>query len=226
MSTFNVIFDLNGTLVDTESAYFLAYKDVLKQHGVDFTMQEFTDNWSTKGKKLNDYLENIGRQDLLPQEKAILKEKDDIFQKTINERVKIMDGATEILIMMQKKGILPGLDSSTTRENIGHILYAVRLESFFRVISAGDTLFDETKYGDRKKKESRLRYLADQMQSSPEHTIVIGDAEKDLSGAKKAGMKVVAIPNQYTQNNDFSLADCQFSSLRDISITDLEILVQ
>ncbi len=226
MIAFSVIFDLNGTLVDTESAYFLGYKDVLKKRGIDFTMEEFTHNWSTKGKKLNDYLQSIGRQDLLSQEKDILKEKDDIFQATINERVKIMDGAQEILTMLQQAGISPGLDSSTTRENIGHILKAVGLESFFILISSGDMSFDEAKYGDHKKKESRLRYLADQMQSPSARTIVIGDAEKDLSGAKKAGMKAIAVPNQYTQNNDFSLADSRFSSLRDIKIADLEALVQ
>jgi len=226
MAAFSVIFDLNGTLVDTESAYFLAYKDVLRKHDIDFTMQEFTDNWSTKGKKLNDYLESIGRQDLLQQEKVILKEKDDIFQSTIKERVTIMEGAREILVMLQTAAISLGLDSSTARANVGHILSAVGLESFFKHISSGDTPIDETKYGDRKKKESRLRYLADQMRSTPERTIVIGDAEKDLSGAKNAEMKVIAIPNQYTQNNDFSLADRQFNSLRDIKINDLEMLVQ
>src|SRR5438105_4619108 len=51
---FCIIFDLNGTLVDTESAYFLAYKDALEIYDIAFTIEQFTENWPRRGKKLRE----------------------------------------------------------------------------------------------------------------------------------------------------------------------------
>lgn len=81
---------------------------------------------------------------------------------------------------------------------------------------------DERKYGERKKKESRLRWLADQLKTVPERTIVIGNAEKDLTGATRAGMRFIAIPNRYTKENDFSGADATHASLQGLSVREIE----
>jgi beta-phosphoglucomutase-like phosphatase (HAD superfamily) len=218
MSPFSVIFDLNGTLVDTDTAYFLAYRDVLAKYGIPFTLENFTGHWSTKGKKLDEYLTLIGRDDLLPECKTMLEEKEKIFHDTIDERVTLMDGAKEILSRTKAAGVPMGLDSSTSRESIEHTLSCVGLGGIFEHITSWDMNLDENKYGDRKKKKSRLSALADILGIAPEKTVVIGDAEKDLRGAKESGMKAIAVPNSYTKNNDFSLADAFFGSLNEIEI--------
>lgn len=226
MSGFGIIFDLNGTLVDTDSAYFLAYKDVLQKYGIPFTLEDFTAHWSIRGKKLDEYLKTINREDLLPKWEDMVTEKEAIFHDTIGERVKQMDGARDIVEMLQEAGIRTGLDSSTTKESIEHTLDCVGLGSLFHDISSWDMDLDEAKYGSRKKKESRLRALGDRMGISAARMIVIGDAEKDLVGAKHAGMKAIAVPNDYTKDTDFSLADACFGALGDISLADLENLVE
>ena len=80
---------------------------------------------------------------------------------------------------------------------------------------------DEKKYGSKKWKASRLKYLADQFGLPPDLCVMVGDAEKDLQGAKEAGMKVIVVPNIYTQTQDFSLADGMFRSLKDITVDSL-----
>jgi beta-phosphoglucomutase-like phosphatase (HAD superfamily) len=222
---FAVIIDLNGTLVDTENAFFRAYKDVFAKHDIPFSIEQFTSHWSTQGGKLHDYLEKIHREDLLPQEKELLKEKNVIFQSTLAERAVLMPGAKDLVDRLKAEGLKLGLDSSSAMENIDFMLTIFGLKHTFDAISSGDIELDEEKYGPRKKKSSRMKSLADRLGFSYEHVLVIGDAEKDIKGAKEAGMKAVAVPNQYTKANDFSLADKVVTNLSAVQVAMLEALL-
>jgi len=225
MNKFAVIVDLNGTLIDTEVAFFKAYQDVLAKHDIPFTIEDFTFYWSTQGKKLNDYLQHIERHDLLPKEKEMLSEKDRIFQETLEKRAILMPGSKPALERLKKAGIKLGLDSSSTRENIDQMVQMFDLIGVFDAISSGDMQLDEQKYGERKKKSSRMKALADMLGFPYEKCIVIGDAEKDIKGAKEAGMKSIAIPNQYTKNNDFSKANKIVKTFNEITLQMLNILL-
>lgn len=218
MNKFAVIVDLNGTLVNTEVAFFKAYQDVLVKHDIPFTIEDFTFHWSTQGKKLNDYLQHIKRYDLLPKEKEMLSEKDKIFQETLEKRAMLMPGSKTALERLKNAGIKLGIDSSSTRENIDQMLTIFDLQNIFEAISSGDMQLDEQKYGERKKKSSRMKAVADMLGFPYDKCIVIGDAEKDIKGAKEAGMKAIAIPNQYTKNNDFSKADRIIESFDTVTI--------
>ncbi len=221
-SNFAVIFDLNGTLVDTEIAYYEAYKQVLKPYEIEFKITEFTEFWTKRGLALPDYLNAIGRNDLIKTVPELLPEKDRLFQESINTNLVVMSGAYNAVIELKQKGVPLGLDSSTTKENILLMLRGLKLASAFSAITSGDMVLDEAHYGSRKKKSSRLKYLADQLGFLPEQTFVIGDADKDLNGAKDAGMKFIAIPNCYTSDQDLSAADLHISSLEQLTYDMLE----
>jgi beta-phosphoglucomutase len=225
MKNFAVIFDINGTLIDTERAHFEGYREALRNYDIEMTIEQFTDTWSRQGKKLNDYLEMIGRRDLVPAFETIKRKKDDIFQATLTQRIVLMPGATELLQQLSDAHIPLGLDTSGSGENMEMMLSLFDLTRFFDHVANGDTKIDEGKYGNRKWKASRLKYLADQFGLPADRCIMVGDAEKDLQGAKEAGMKVIAVPNMYTETQDFSLADGIFSSLKEVTIDSLARLV-
>jgi beta-phosphoglucomutase len=52
----------------------------------------------------------------------------------------------------------------------------------------------------------------------PDECVAIGDTEKDVISAKNAGLKVIAIPNKWTEDCDFSRADKVVKSLKDITL--------
>lgn len=219
-----MLFDLNGTLVDTEVAFFKAYQEVLARYGVPFKIETFTAHWSTQGKKLHDFLIEIDREDLLPRESAILVEKDRIFQTNLEATAILMPYAKETVERVRQAGIKIGLDSSTHRENIDKLLKLFDLTGKFEAITSRDTKLDEARFGEQKHKSSRLKALADMLGYQPAECVVIGDAAKDIKGAKEAGMKAIAVPNQYTRDNDFSLADKVVDSLQDLTLDTLSDL--
>jgi len=224
MKDFAVLFDLNGTLADTEIAYFNAYKEALRKYGINFKIEDFTSNWSTKGKKLKDYLIDIKREDLLVNEQEILQQKNRLFQTMLETKAKLMPGAKTLLERLNAADIIVGLDSSASRKNINSMLTLFHIQSFIKKITSGDMELDESKYGERKKKSSRLKALADMLGYPYEKCVVIGDSPKDIKGAKDAGMKAIAVPSVYTKNNDFSKADKVVENLDKIMINFLNSL--
>lgn len=218
MQHFAVIFDINGTLIDTETAHYCGYRDALKDYGIVMTLEQFTDNWSRQGKKLGDFLMQIGRQDLVPTVDTIKRKKDDIFQATIKERITLMPGARQVLDMLSSAHIPLALDTSGSDENMEMMLSLFSLQGYFLYTANGDTVIDEEKYGSRKWKASRLKYLADQFGLLPSSCIMVGDAEKDLKGAKDAGMRCIVVPNVHTKTQDFSGADLIVTSLQDLTV--------
>ena len=54
--------------------------------------------------------------------------------------------------------------------------------------------------------------------------MVLEDAGRGVRAANSAGMKCIAVPNQYTRNNDFSLATKVVTSLNDVTLSLLDTL--
>src|SRR3989338_9764754 len=216
MKKFAVVFDLNGTIVDTEIAHSSAYTEVLKKYRVTFTITEFTEYWSRHGKKIDDYLKDIGREDLLKIEKQIKEEKDEIFRRTLESTARLMPGTLELLERL--KGVCPlGLESSSPLANVMALLNHFGIARFFDAVVPLDAGFDEKKYGVAKNKSSRLKFAAEKLGYACSACVLVGAAEKDIRAAKEAGMKAIAIPNQYTESQNFTEADKIIPSLSEIT---------
>ena len=216
MNSTVIIFDLNGTLIDSEIVHSSAYAEVLAKYGIKFSIEEFTNFWTRQGKKLKDYLVEVGRQDLLTLEEKIMQEKQKIFHNTFEEKSKLMPGAGQLLKNL-KKDFRLGLETSGAEEIAIKLLKHFNIQEFFDATVTRDTNFDETKYGLKNLKSTRLKYLITILSSVPEKCVMVGDAEKDIYGAKELGMKTIAVPNEYTKDNNFSSADKVVGSLSEIN---------
>lgn len=57
---------------------------------------------------------------------------------------------------------------------------------------------------------------AEKLGIEPKHCVVIEDTALGVESAKKAGMRSIAIPNEYTQDQDFSMADVVVKSAKEV----------
>ena len=212
---YGIIFDLNGTLVDSEHAHWMAYQEVLMSYEIDFTFKEFSKDWTRSGRDLSFTLKRHGREDLLSSIADLKRQKDEIFRGTSVDRVILMPGVHETLNKLSIEFKL-SVDSTSEKADIIQLLRHFKIENYFEIVGSCDMPWDLEKYG-KNTKASRFKYIADLMNYSPIRCLVVGDAEKDVLAAKKANMNVIIIPTESTKDNDFSVADEVLSSMSDLT---------
>jgi beta-phosphoglucomutase-like phosphatase (HAD superfamily) len=91
------------------------------------------------------------------------------------------------------------------------VLNALALVDFFSCVATKSNVERIKPYPDI------FLYIANEMNTPPEHCLVIEDAEKGVLAADAAGMKSIAVPNRHTISNDFSKAALVVSSLEEVN---------
>jgi len=181
-----LIFDLDGTLVDTVYAHVFAWQRSLDEHGHP------VDGWRihrrigmSGGLFARAVAREIGRT-LTDEESASLQRRHgEIFREILPER-RPLPGAIELLAALRAAGIVHGIATSGRRPEIDLSLEALGIPPETVVVERGDVL--------RAKPEPDL-FLACQERLSVEvaDCYVVGDAVWDLLAARRAGMLSVGL---------------------------------
>jgi beta-phosphoglucomutase len=203
-----LIFDLDGTLANTEMLHYRAWKEALLQNGVaGFSLETFLNYVGTSNEKVaTDFI----KSDKIDKSVAgLIEEKQALYMGFIPE-ISLCDGAREILTRYHRKKLLAVASSSHQREIIA-ILETNGLAEYFSEVIGGDMV--ELKKPDPEiyQKVQSLLHVA------PEECIAFEDSTSGLIAAKNAGMYGVAIPNEFTLNHDFGRADQILDSLAEVN---------
>ncbi len=213
-----VLFDLDGLLTNTEEIHSAAWRRTLAEEGISLTEEEYAELWIRRGWGLDEVLEHLRKQGRLPEgraldREALLKRKDDLFRELAEGRLRLLPGARELLeeLAARKPEVKLGLVTSARRDAVEFVLRRLDLGRYFdAVITQEDTAHTKPH------PEPFLR-AARALGVRPEACVVLEDAEKGVVAARRAGMKVIAVPNGFTRGNDFTAADLVVSSLRELS---------
>ena len=193
-----LVFDLDGTLANTEKLHFKAWKKALLQNGVaEFSFKDFLGYVGTSNEKVaNDYRASDG---VKKSQDELVREKQTIYMELIPE-VELCRGAKEIVDRFHGKMRLAVASSSHEKE-VRAILEITGLLPYFSVVLGGDMV--------QNKKPDPEIYLKAQglVGVSGLESVAFEDSGPGLTAAKKAGMKAIAIPNEFTTAHDFTLAD-------------------
>lgn len=198
-----LIFDLDGTLANTEKLHFKAWREALLQNGVvEFSFEDFLHYVGTSNEKVaGDYIQN---KKIQKSREELITEKQTLYMDLIPE-VELCPGAKAILERFQGQMRLAVASSSHEKE-IRAILEVHGLISYFPVILGGDMV--------QKRKPDPEIYVkaAGLLGKRPEHCLAFEDSSPGLNAAKNAGMKAIAVPNEFTREHDFSRADSVVTS--------------
>jgi beta-phosphoglucomutase-like phosphatase (HAD superfamily) len=224
-----LIFDVDGTLADTEEAHRSAFNDAFRQHGLDW-------NWSkpvyahllsvTGGKeRLKAYIDTLplpaGEHAALNARiAAIHKTKTDIYASmVVAGQVSLRDGVQRLIDEAALANVQLAIASTTTLANIETLLrttlgrYSMQR---FAVVGAGDQV--------RRKKPAPeiYRFVLRELDRSPFECVAIEDSSNGLTAAKNAGLYTVVTPSYWTRADDFSAADMVLPSLGSLGIRELD----
>ncbi len=202
-----LIFDLDGTLANTELLHYRAWKKTLFNNGVTrFSLDTFMTFVGTSNEKVaGDFIKSERIEKSVPQ---VVLEKQIVYLGLIPE-IKLFPGAREIITLYHGTFRL-ALASSSHKKEIMTLLKSHNLDSYFDLIIGGDMV-------ERKKPDPEIYLKVQQALGVASHeSIAFEDSEHGLNSAKNAAMYGVAIPNEFTLDHNFSRADLILNSLADM----------
>ena len=183
-----VIFDLDGTLVDSEGLCNQAFLDLLPQ--LSDTVESLIQRY--RGKKLAPILADL--------ESRLCQKLPDAFEQHYRQRVaelfsrelKPMPGVLEMLEAMNFPKCIA---SSGPPLKIRQALQVSGLAPYF-----GDSIFSSYEVGSWKPEPGLFQYAANAMGFMPSQCVVVEDSEVGIEAAAAAGMKAF----QYVRNGETS----------------------
>ncbi|MEE0840110.1 MAG: HAD family phosphatase [Acutalibacteraceae bacterium] len=181
---FSVIFDMDGTLLDSQRIYIPAWEYAGKLQGIEGMGAHALNNFGTNDEGSKKYLEENFPQLDVP----LFKKQYDEYAIE-NGTVSLKKGVMETLNFLESNGIKIGLASGTKKSLATTRLEKVNILEFFDVVVFGD----EVKNG--KPAPDIFLKTASLIGAKPEECIVFEDSPNGIKAANKAGMKCIGIPD-------------------------------
>ena len=176
-----IIFDLDGTLIDSIPAHIRAYQKLaINEFGIHLEQERILKHFGKKSRDILKALLPIRGKDL-----DELVKKKQFFYREAFDSVKLLRGVKKILQTAKENGIKRALGTSSSRRNVDSAIKQFDLE--FDAIITGE----DVECG--KPCPETFIKIAKRLSLSPEDCLVIGDAVYDIIAAKKAGMKGIGV---------------------------------
>jgi len=176
-----VIFDMDGTLVDTfnliTGAYNFAAKDFLNRR---LSMEEVL---SLPGRTLDEVLtENVPSAHI----DDVMERYHWFFEKNFRSQTKVFPGIRRLLVTMRRKGIKLAVFTGSSRRTAQMTLRKSELAGFFlRLVSSDDI--------NRPKPDPEgLQIVMNAIDADPDKTVYIGDHPDDIIASRNARIKTAA----------------------------------
>jgi beta-phosphoglucomutase family hydrolase len=207
-----VLWDLDGVIADTGESHYQAWKEVFGRRGVDFKHEDFMRFF---GRRHDSIIGFALGPNLPPDEfEAVTEEKQAGYRRRVVRDLRALPGAVALLKSLKKSGIKSAIASSAPIENITIILRGLGIEGYFQAIAPG------TEVPEGKPSPQVFLLAAARLGVEPGDCVVIEDAIAGVSGAKRAGMKAVAVTNSHPAGT-LKEADLVVDSLEKVGLSEL-----
>jgi phosphoglycolate phosphatase len=201
-----IMFDLDGTLVDTVQDITDALNYALQRHGIkSLTVRE----------TMNMVGEGVSRlvEKALPTDKGHFK--DAVIKRFLEYYSEhLTDKSREYLHVKETLKNLTGFKKaviSNKREDLSRkVIEELDLSEYFDLIIGSDTA------GERKPSAVPIFYVISKLGVSPEESIIVGDSTFDIEAGKKAGIKTVAVTYGYRPREFLTGADYIIDDIREL----------
>lgn len=184
--TGGVLWDLDGTLVDSEEFHWLAWRDTMRAEGVPITLEHFR---ATFGQRNDAVLPKWLGADSTPERIGRVAEaKEELYRRLVRSRGQApLEGAAEWVRRLHAQGWKQAIASSAPAANVEVVLEAIGLVAEFEAISASEDV-------ERGKPDPEVFLVAaEKLGLLPERCVVVEDAPAGVEAARRAGMRSIGI---------------------------------
>jgi HAD superfamily hydrolase (TIGR01509 family) len=213
-----IIFDVDGTLAETEEVHRRAFNEAFADFGLDWFWP--TDLYRellrvTGGKeRLRHYVEAYkpgqGAQ-ALAQIDDIHKRKNALYAEFVDRgAAKLRPGVARLIEEARCRGLRLAIATTTSPGNVDALLkasFGAGSASWFEVIGAGDCV------AAKKPAADIYHFVLDRLSVAASACLAFGDSENGAVAARDAGIAVVATPSFYSSGDNFAAASAVLSDL-------------
>jgi beta-phosphoglucomutase len=207
-----VIWDVDGTLVDTAELHFQAWSELMRQLGRPFSRDDFASTFGWRNPEIIQRL--LGERP--PAEVAELGERKEVlYRSAARSGVALLPGARALLDGLLAAGFRQAIGSSAPRENLELILHQTGARHFFDAIVS----MEDTQRG--KPDPQVFLVAAAKLQAEPRDCVVMEDAVVGVQAARSGGMQAIAVRvvgHHPAEKLKAAGADLVVNSLEDVSV--------
>lgn len=209
-----VVWDVDGTLLDSGEYHWRAWRAILEAEGFPLTRERFAAGFGQRNDTiLRDY---FGPELTVADLNRISDTKEALYRDMIRQGgIALLPGVRRWLQRLQADGWRQAIASSAPRLNLDAILDVLEIRPFFGAIVSAE----EVRHG-KPDPEVFLRAAA-KLAVLPSRCVVVEDAPAGIAGAKRGGMRTIGVLNSYPALE----ADIVVRSLEDLPVDAFEQLV-
>ena len=209
-----IIFDFDGTIIDTETAWYVAFQEAYKEYGVDLSLELYSQCIGTDLNGFNPY-EYLITEKKLSIDGDSFRDAIQLRYTKLMELEKIRPGVIEYLEAAKNAGLRIGLASSSSMKWIETYLEQLNIRDYFECIRTSDHVTHV-------KPDPELYLLTlECLQVKPYEAIAIEDSLHGARAAADAGMHCVVIPNEVTRFMEFDPVFHKADQLSDVDFNEL-----
>ncbi len=222
MTIQTIIFDVDGTLADTEDAHRIAFNKAFAENDLDW-------NWDiplygkllkvTGGKErikyfVDSYLDGFAKPENFEDfVKNLHKVKTAQYTSMLADgRIPLRSGIRRLIDDARSGGIQLAIATTTSPENVSALLevgLGKDWESYFDCVGCGDIV------PMKKPAPDIYNWVLEKLDRAPQECIALEDSNNGLRSSLAAGIKTYITVNNYTRDQDFSGAAAVFEDLDD-----------
>jgi HAD superfamily hydrolase (TIGR01509 family) len=189
-----VLWDLDGTLVDSEEFHWLSWRDIMRAEGVVLTYEQFLASFGQR----NDRILAAWLPGADPaRTQRIGEDKEAEYRRLVETHgLQPLPGAREWLAALRQAGWKQSIASSAPGQNVVTMLRVLGLEPYLdATVSAEDVTIG-------KPDPQVFLKAAEKLRTPPARCIVVEDAAAGVEGGKRGGMRTIGVTRNGTLDAD------------------------
>lgn len=176
------LFDLDGTLFDTEMVNYYSYQKAIEEQGYNLSYEEFKDKCI--GRQFNDFI-----VDIIPYKKEVYsiihKRKKELY-KSFLSKARVNNHLIEIASLMKSKYHI-AIVTTASKQNVNDILTEFKLNDFFDYVLTGEDVKNN-------KPDPECYFKAiEHFKVKIEDVIIFEDSLPGIEAASKTGASIFLV---------------------------------
>jgi HAD superfamily hydrolase (TIGR01509 family) len=180
-----VLFDIDGTLLDSNDAHAHAWLDALRGHGKNVPFDLLRSKIGMGGDKLLPEIAGIDPRSIEGQ--SIDERRASILRAHYLADVGPFHGSRVLVDRLRSRGLIAAVVTSASKTDVAELLRAAAVADLIEVVVSGDD-------ADASKPDPDLvEVVLERVGVEPNEAILVGDTPHDVEAGRRAGVAVVAL---------------------------------